>query len=965
MTIKLFRFVPALGVFSTFVLSGCFEQPASGPSAAELEALRKADEAQLAMEETRNAYDWQAAEVERRSLELENQLQAMESELQLRKDAEMQTRLEALREETERLRAEGERARAESERITREVEEIRRATPVVMDRPVERPEWDGLFRERLSPYGNWVSVSGYGDCWDPSVGGRGDWRPYVDGSWGWSDQGWSWVSNEPFGWATYHYGRWVRVARYGWVWVPGMEWAPAWVAWRSGNSHIGWAPLPPEPAGLSWTGVGRDCDSRYRLQAAQYVFVPVTRFVSPSYQNVFVSQAQVTQIYQQSVNVTQIVSLDSNHSGIRGGHGRIFGQTGGPDRHWIDRECRAEVPSIRPRLADGSIVAGQITRLNREGPGPVGPVEVVRSSPEEPVSRDRLRVPSVVGQPLVRPEGAGGDSMVGPRGDFRRDGDRPRESPRVVAGSDVQPQARDLPSIGSGTPETISIDLENGEGRGFRRDRTIPGEARTMGDIGQVRSPTGPSVTRPNEVVGRGADGAPRPDGPRVDRLVAPNQSPDAVGDAPAAVEVEVINPSLMRGRARFPTREELSSRGEGGRLRTDLNAGVEPPGTGPERHVQPELSEVVPTVESAVPEQATTSPMNMQPEAGRGPSRAGRSGSGPNSAVEGTEPNMQQQQAERQKAAEEREARQQQAMAEAQAAQEETARVVAEDQAKQQEAMALQLQAEEAKRMEAEALAQQQAMEAQRIAEAEAARMAAEAEAKQQAMEAGRQAEEAARLAAEEDARRQQAMESQRQAEEEARQQAMAAQQQQAEEAARRAAEEQARQQAMDAQRQAEEQARQQAMEAQRQAEEAARLAAEEQMRQQQAMEAQRQAEEAARLAAEEQMRQQQAMEAQRQAEEAARRAAEEQMRQQQAMEAQRQAEEAARRAAEEQMRRQAEEAQRQAQEAARRAAEEQMRRQAEEAQRQAQEAAQRAAQEAAQRAAEEAARQQGAGGQ
>ena len=924
MTIKLFRFVPVLGVFSTFVLSGCFEQPAAGPSAAELEALRKADEAQLAMEETRNAYDWQAAEVERRSLELGSQLQAMESELQLRKDAEMQARLEALREETERLRAEGERARAESERITREVEEIRRATPVVIDRPVERPEWDGLFRERLRPYGNWVSVSGYGDCWDPSVGGRGDWRPYVDGSWGWSDQGWSWVSNEPFGWATYHYGRWVRVAHYGWVWVPGMEWAPAWVAWRSGNSHIGWAPLPPEPAGLSWTGVGRDCDSRYRLQAAQYVFVPVTRFVSPSYQNVFVSQVQVTQIYQQSVNVTQIVSLDSDHSRTRGGHGRIFGQTGGPDRQWIDRECRAEVPSIRPRLADGSMVAGHITRSNREGPGPVGPVEVVRNSPEESVSRDRLRVPSVVGQPLVRPEGAGGDSMVGPRGDFRRGGDRTRESPQVVTGSGVQPQARDLPSIASGAPETISIDLENREGRGFRRDRTIPGEGRSMGDIGQVRSPAGPSVQRPNGGGGRGADGAPRPDGPLVDRLVAPNQSPDAVGDAPAAAEV--INPSLMPGRGPLPTREELLSRGEGGRLRTDPNAGVEPPGTGPERHVQPEMTEVVPAVESAAPEQAVSNPSNVPHGAGRGPTRAGRSGSAPNSAVEGTEPNMQRQQAELQKAAEEQEARQQQAMAEAKAAQEETARVVTEDQAKQQEAMALQRRAEEAKRMEAEALAQQQAMEAQRAAEAEAARVAAEAQAKQQAMDAGRQAEEAVRLAAEEEARRQQAIESQRQAEE----------------AVRRASEEEARQQAMAAQ--------------QQQAEEAARLAAEEQARQQ-AMEAERQAEE--------QMRQQQAMEAQRQAEEAARRAAEEQMRQQQAMEAQRQAEEAARRAAEEQMRRQAEEAQRQAQEAARRAAEEQMRRQAEEAQRQAQEAAQRAAQEAAQHAAEEAARQQGAGGQ
>ena len=31
----------------------------------------------------------------------------------------------------------------------------------------------------------------------------------------------------------------------GWCWVPGVEWAPAWVSWRMGGDYIGWAPCGP------------------------------------------------------------------------------------------------------------------------------------------------------------------------------------------------------------------------------------------------------------------------------------------------------------------------------------------------------------------------------------------------------------------------------------------------------------------------------------------------------------------------------------------------------------------------------------------------------------------------------------------------------------------------------------------------------------------------------------------------
>lgn len=112
-----------------------------------------------------------------------------------------------------------------------------------------------LFYNSLSPYGNWVPISGYGYGWYPAQAGYG-WQPYTDGQWVWSDQGWTWVSYEPWGWATYHYGRWIYDSYYGWTWIPGTVWAPAWVSWYQAPGYIGWSPLPPDNNFFIEIGIG-------------------------------------------------------------------------------------------------------------------------------------------------------------------------------------------------------------------------------------------------------------------------------------------------------------------------------------------------------------------------------------------------------------------------------------------------------------------------------------------------------------------------------------------------------------------------------------------------------------------------------------------------------------------------------------------------------------------------------------
>jgi hypothetical protein len=98
------------------------------------------------------------------------------------------------------------------------------------------------YDDELSRHGSWVYISGYGYAWRPygiSVG----WRPYFYGHWTRGRAGClTWVSYEPWGWVPYHYGRWAYDPFYGWFWVPGAGYSPAWVYWWYSPGYIGWAP---------------------------------------------------------------------------------------------------------------------------------------------------------------------------------------------------------------------------------------------------------------------------------------------------------------------------------------------------------------------------------------------------------------------------------------------------------------------------------------------------------------------------------------------------------------------------------------------------------------------------------------------------------------------------------------------------------------------------------------------------
>ena len=162
--------------------------------------------------------------------------------------------------------------------------------------------------------GNWYQVADYGYVWQPDAATSPDWRPYTDGYWAYTDVGWTWVSYEDFGWATYHYGRWVRLEDYGWCWVPGYEWGPAWVSWRTGGNYIGWAPLPPEGRGeIVYEGrpITGHVDVEFGIGPAYYNFIDVRFIGEPVLRGHFYDYNQNVVYINNTVNVTNITYNNS------------------------------------------------------------------------------------------------------------------------------------------------------------------------------------------------------------------------------------------------------------------------------------------------------------------------------------------------------------------------------------------------------------------------------------------------------------------------------------------------------------------------------------------------------------------------------------------------------------------------------------------------------------------------------
>jgi hypothetical protein len=190
------------------------------------------------------------------------------------------------------------------------------------------------FYDELAPYGTWIDYPGEGYVWRPNV--DPDFRPYAtDGHWVYSSEGWTWASEYPWGWAAFHYGRWFHEDGYGWLWLPGDKWAPAWVTWGHSGDYYGWAPLAPHiENGSGWNP-----------PANTWNFVPGQHITKPDVIKYVVVNNSKTVINNITKNVTIINNITNNHvTSNQVTSNMVINK--GPDVHEVENITKAKIDQV-------------------------------------------------------------------------------------------------------------------------------------------------------------------------------------------------------------------------------------------------------------------------------------------------------------------------------------------------------------------------------------------------------------------------------------------------------------------------------------------------------------------------------------------------------------------------------------------------------------------------------------------
>ena len=365
-----------------------------------------------------------------------------------------------------------------------------------------------FFHDHLESYGDWREVGDYGYCWQPRNVDR-DWRPYSDGHWVYTDAGWTWDSEEPYSWAVYHYGRWARVDRIGWVWVPGTEWGPAWVSWRRGSRHVGWAPLPPEARFSRSVGFSSRVDADYDIGPTNYTFVEVRNFGAPRLRTVMVEPRENITIIHQTTNITRITYVNNV----------VYNE--GPQYEAISRESAQPIRRLKLER-----------REDFEGDPRAARAEQLRSRVEGdslrvlalPIDAKPATAPRKVAAKVEKAEVDRGWKNAGPAGEVSKLRTKIKSEPATSAELPTQPKIEKTAEAPAESPVPSTVkDEKAGKGR--------------MRDGDRSTSPTAP-------VTAEAAPGLPD----------APAASDKPAKSAKSEKGAKPVKPEVNRGRSSPPT---------------------------------------------------------------------------------------------------------------------------------------------------------------------------------------------------------------------------------------------------------------------------------------------------------------------------------------------------------------------------------------------------------------------------
>jgi hypothetical protein len=184
---------------------------------------------------------------------------------------------------------------------------------------------DVIGYDDLDDNGDWRSVPDYGYVWFPNRVAA-DWAPYRFGHWVWvAPWGWTWVEDEPWGFAPFHYGRWAE-SEGRWCWVPGPVvvrpvYAPALVVFVGGprfgvsmsfggGGGVAWFPLGPREVYVPPYHVSERYVQRVNVTNTTVNVVNVTNV----YKDVTVNNTTVNKITYMHQNNTAAITAVSHET---------------------------------------------------------------------------------------------------------------------------------------------------------------------------------------------------------------------------------------------------------------------------------------------------------------------------------------------------------------------------------------------------------------------------------------------------------------------------------------------------------------------------------------------------------------------------------------------------------------------------------------------------------------------------
>ncbi|HWZ81966.1 MAG TPA: DUF6600 domain-containing protein [Terriglobales bacterium] len=367
--------------------------------------------------------------------------------------------------------------------------------------------------EDLDEYGDWRDDPNYGHVWYPSRVDSG-WAPYQTGHWDWiSPWGWTWVDDAPWGYAPFHYGRWVTVGgRWGWVAGPVAVrpvYAPALVVFIGGGggfgANVGWFPLGPREVYVP----------SYRVSRGYVDRVNVT--------NTNVNVTNITNVYNTTIinKTTNVTNVTYVNRSVRGA------VTAVPQRTFVSAQpvARAKVvvnerdisaASLTTRVAVAptreSVLGARANTVNQVTAPPqrIRDRQVVAKAapppPPVPFARQQAELQKNPGQPLAK---------------------REVQNLRPAAAPESHPMVKVAPPGKPATPNGVrpgnQPNQSGNQQRAGRPDQPNNPSANRPGEI----TPAQPAGNTPNPATNRTAD-QPRPnDRPTNDRLTNDRQSND------------------------------------------------------------------------------------------------------------------------------------------------------------------------------------------------------------------------------------------------------------------------------------------------------------------------------------------------------------------------------------------------------------------------------------------------------